>query len=118
MAVGWPFERVRVIDCDLGKTGSQAAGRDGSNNWSSEVALGKAGIITALEVSADWHRLMELCEIAGTLILDEDALCDPATFNDKFLLGLKGELSQAELHFLKVRMRGGVLNRAPAASSR
>jgi len=118
VALGWPLERVHVIDCDLGKTGSQAAGRDGFQLLVSEVALGKAGMIMGLEVSrlarncADWHRLMELCEIAGTLILDEDGLYDPATFNDKLLLGLKGELSQAELHFLKARMRGGVLNKA------
>jgi len=82
------------------------------------VALGKAGMIMGLEVSrlarncADWHRLMELCEHAGTLILDADGLYDPALFNDKLLLGLKGELSQAELHFLKARMRGGMLNKA------
>ncbi|HEV2728525.1 MAG TPA: recombinase family protein [Terriglobales bacterium] len=118
VALGWPVERVRVIDCDLGKTGSQVAGRDGFQQLVSEVALGKAGMIMGLEVSrlarncADWHRLMELCEISGTLILDEDALYDPAIFNDKLLLGLKGELSQAELHFLKARMRGGVLNKA------
>ena len=61
---------------------------------------------------ADWHRLMELCENAGTLILDADGLYDPAAFNDKLLLGLKGEMSQAELHFLKARMRGGILNKA------
>ena len=118
VALGWPLERVHVIDCDLGKTGSQAAGRDGFQQLVSEVALGKAGMIMGLEVSrlarncADWHRLMELCEIASTLILDEDGPYDPATFNDKLLLGLKGELSQAELHFLKARMRGGVLNKA------
>jgi DNA invertase Pin-like site-specific DNA recombinase len=118
VALGWPVEHVRIIDCDLGKTGSSAAGRNGFQELVSEVALGKAGIIMGLEVSrlarncADWHRLMELCEIAGTLILDEDGLYDPAIFNDKLLLGLKGELSQAELHFLKARMRGGVLNKA------
>src|SRR5215468_5080206 len=118
VALGWPFERVHVIDCDLGKTGSQAAGRDGFQQLVSEVALGKAGMIMGLEVSrlarncADWHRLMELCENAGTLILDADGLYDPALFNDKLLLGLKGELSQAELHFLKARMRGGMLNKA------
>ena len=118
VALGWPLERVHVIDCDLGKTGSHAAGRDGFQQLVSEVALGKAGMIMGLEVSrlarncADWHRLMELCEIAGALILDEDGLYDPATFNDKLLLGLKGELSQAELHFLKARMRGGLLNKA------
>jgi DNA invertase Pin-like site-specific DNA recombinase len=116
--LGWPIEHIHVIDCDLGKTASQSAGRDGFQQLVSEVALGKAGIIMGLEVSrlarncADWHRLMELCEIAGTLILDEDGLYDPAVFNDKLLLGLKGELSQAELHFLKARMRGGLLNKA------
>jgi len=118
VALGWPIEHIHVIDRDLGKTGSVVAGRDGFQQLVSEVALGKAGIIMGLEVSrlarncADWHRLMELCEIAGTLILDEDGLYDPALFNDKLLLGLKAEMSQAELHFLKARMRGGVLNKA------
>ena len=118
VTLGWPIEHIHVIDCDQGKTASQAAGRDGFQQLVSEVALGKAGIIMGLEVSrlarncADWHRLMELCENAGTLILDQDGLYDPAAFNDKLLLGLKGEMSQAELHFLKARMRGGVLNKA------
>jgi DNA invertase Pin-like site-specific DNA recombinase len=108
---GWPLERIHVIDCDLGKSAVhyQAAGRDGFQQLVSEVALGKAGLVMGLEVSrlarnsADWHRLIELCAIAGTLILDEDGLYDPAAFNDRLLLGLKGELSQAELHFLKAR---------------
>jgi DNA invertase Pin-like site-specific DNA recombinase len=120
VAHGWPLERVHVIDCDLGKSAAhyQGAGRDGFQLLVSEVALGKAGMVMGLEVSrlarnsADWHRLIELCAIAGTLILDEDGLYDPAAFNDRLLLGLKGELSQAELHFLKARMRGGVLNKA------
>src|ERR1017187_1135710 len=120
VAQGWPLERVHVIDCDLGKSAAhyQAVGRDGFQQLVSEVALGKAGMVMGLEVSrlarnsADWHRLIELCAIAGTLILDEDGLYDPAAFNDRLLLGLKGELSQAELHFLKARMRGGVLNKA------
>jgi DNA invertase Pin-like site-specific DNA recombinase len=120
VAHGWPLERVLVIDCDLGKSAAhyQGFGRDGFQQLVSEVALGKAGMVMGLEVSrlarnsADWHRLIELCAIAGTLILDEDGLYDPAAFNDRLLLGLKGELSQAELHFLKARMRGGVLNKA------
>ena len=118
VAHGWPLERIHVIDCDLGKSAAQAAGRDGFQQLVSEVALGKAGLVMGLEVSrlarnsADWHRLIELCSLAGTLILDEDGLYDPAAFNDRLLLGLKGELSQAELHFLKARMRGGVLNKA------
>src|SRR5687767_11076440 len=118
VALGWPLEHIHVIDCDLGKSGSQSAGRDGFQKLVSEVALGKAGIVLGLEVSrlarnsADWHRLIELCSLTGTLILDEDGIYDPAAFNDRLLLGLKGELSQAELHVLKARMRGGVLNKA------
>jgi DNA invertase Pin-like site-specific DNA recombinase len=118
LALGWPLERIHVLDCDLGKSGSQSAGRDGFQKLVSEVALGKAGLVMGLEVSrlarnsADWHRLLELCSLAGALILDEDGIYDPANFNDRLLLGLKGTMSEAELHFLKARMRGGVLNKA------
>jgi DNA invertase Pin-like site-specific DNA recombinase len=118
VALGWPLERVHVIDCDLGKSGSQSAGRDGFQKLVSEVALGKAGLVMGLEVSrlarnsAGWHRLIELCSLAGALILDEDGIYDPANFNDRLLLGLKGTMSEAELHFLKARMRGGVINKA------
>ncbi|HEY5990242.1 MAG TPA: recombinase family protein [Streptosporangiaceae bacterium] len=118
LAQGWPQERIHVIDCDLGKSAAPAMRRDGFQQLVSEVALGKAGMVLGLEVSrlarnsVDWHRLIELCAQAGTLILDEDGLYDPANFNDRLLLGLKGEMSQAELHILKARMRGGVLNKA------
>jgi DNA invertase Pin-like site-specific DNA recombinase len=117
IAAGWPAERIRVIDCDLGKSGSSAATRDGFQELVSEVALSKAGIVMGLEVSrlarnsADWHRLIELCALTSTLILDEDGIYDPAGFNDRLLLGLKGTMSEAELHILKARMRGG-LNKA------
>jgi DNA invertase Pin-like site-specific DNA recombinase len=96
VALGWPLERIHVLDCDLGKSGSQSAGRDGFQKLVSEVALGKAGLVMGLEVSrlarnsADWHRLIELCSLAGALILDEDGIYDPANFNDRLLLGLKG----------------------------
>ena len=96
IAAGWPTERVRVIDCDLGKSGASATARDGFQELVSEVALGKAGIVMGLEVSrlarnsADWHRLIELCSLTTTLILDEDGIYDPASFNDRLLLGLKG----------------------------
>ena len=118
LALGWPLERIHVLDCDLGKSGSQSAGRDGFQRLVSEVALGKAGLVMGLEVSrlarnsADWHRLIELCSLAGALILNEDGIYDPANFNDRLLLGLKGTMSEAELHFLKARMRGGMLNKA------
>ena len=117
-ALGWPRERIHVIDCDQGKSGSQAAGRDGFQQLVSEVALRKAGIIMGLEVSrfarnsADWHQLLELCALTGTLILDEEGIYDPTGFNDRLLLGLRGTMSEAELHILKARMRGGVLNKA------
>jgi len=118
VALGWPLERIHVLDSDLGKSGSQAAGRDSFQKLVSEVALGKAGLVMGLEVSrlarnsADWHRLIELCSLAGTLIFDEDGIYDPANFNDRLLLGLKGTMSEAELHFLQARMRGGMLNKA------
>src|ERR1700674_4862203 len=118
VALGWPRERIQVIDCDLGKSGSHSAGRDGFQKLVGEVALGKAGLVMGLEVSrwprnsADWHRLIELCSLAGTLILDEDGIYDPANFNDRLLLGLKGTMSEAELAFLKARMRGGMINKA------
>lgn len=118
VALGWPLERIHILDCDLGKTGSQSGGRDGFQKLVSEVGLGKAGLVMGLEVSrlarnsADWHRLIELCALMGALILDEDGIYDPANFNDRLLLGLKGTLSEAELHFLKARMRGGMLNKA------
>jgi hypothetical protein len=81
------------------------------------VGLGRAGIVMGLEVSrlarnnADWHRLLEICALANTLILDEDGVYDPTNFNDRLLLGLKGTMSEAELHVLKARLRGGVLNK-------
>jgi DNA invertase Pin-like site-specific DNA recombinase len=118
IAAGWPAERVRVIDRDLGKSGSTAVARDGFQELVSEVALAKAGIVMGLEVSrlarnsADWHRLIELCALTATLILDEDGIYDPSNFNDRLLLGLKGTMSEAELHILKARMRGGQLNKA------
>jgi DNA invertase Pin-like site-specific DNA recombinase len=118
IAAGWAAGQVHVIDRDLGKSGSSATTRDGFQELVSEVALGRAGIVMGLEVSrlarnsADWHRLIELCALTATLILDEDGVYDPAEFNDRLLLGLKGTMSEAELHILKSRMRGGQLNKA------
>ena len=119
IAVGWPVERIRVIDCDLGKSASIApAARDGFQQLVSEVALGKAGIVMGLEVSrlarksSEWHRLIELCGLTATLLADEDGFYDPADFNDRLVLGVKGTMSEAESHILKARMRGGQLNKA------
>jgi DNA invertase Pin-like site-specific DNA recombinase len=118
VAAGWPAERIHVIDNDLGKSGASTTARDGFQRLVSEVALGRAGIVMGLEVSrlarnsADWHRLIELCSLSGTLILDEDGIYEPASFNDRLLLGLKGTMSEAELHIIRARLRGGILNKA------
>ncbi|RPJ61269.1 MAG: recombinase family protein [Acidobacteria bacterium] len=117
-ALGWPDDRVVVIDCDQGESGASAAWREGFRRLVTDVGLGRAGIVMGLEVSrlarnnADWHRLLEICALADTLILDEDGVYDPAHFNDRLLLGLKGTMSEAELHVLKARLRGGILNKA------
>jgi excisionase family DNA binding protein len=118
VALGWPLDHVIVIDSDLGQSGASAADREGFQRLVSEVGLGRAGIVLGLEVSrlarnsSDWHRLLELCALTDTLILDEDGIYDPAQFNDRLLLGLKGTMSEAELHVLRARMRGGLLNKA------
>ena len=118
VALGWPIERIHVIDNDQGHSGAHAQGREGFQQLVSEVAMGHAGIVMGLEVSrlarnnADWHRLIELCAITACLILDEDGVYDPAQFNDRLLLGLKGTMSEAELHIIKARLRGGILNKA------
>lgn len=118
VALGWPIERVIVIDSDLGQSGASAVDREGFKRLVSAVGMGHAGIVLGLEVSrlarnsTDWHRLLEICALADTLILDEDGLYDPAHFNDRLLLGLKGTMSEAELHVLQSRMRGGLLNKA------
>jgi DNA invertase Pin-like site-specific DNA recombinase len=117
-ALGWPIERVHVIDSDLGRSGAQSRDRDGFQHLVTEVAMGHAGIVLGLEVSrlarnnADWHRLIELAALSRTLIMDEDGIYDPAYFNDRLLLGLKGTMSEAELHILKSRLQGGILNKA------
>jgi len=118
IALGWPMDRVHVIDCDLGHSGASAVDREGFQHLVTEVSLGRAGVVLGLEVSrlarnsADWQRLLELCALTDTLILDEDGLYDCNDFNDRLLLGLKGTLSEAELHFLRARMRGGILSKA------
>jgi len=118
VALGWPIERVHVIDTDLGQSGASAADREGFKRLITEVSLGRVGIVLGLEVSRlarnsmDWHRLLELCALSDALILDEDGLYDPNDFNDRLLLGLKGTMSEAELHFLRARLRGGILNKA------
>jgi DNA invertase Pin-like site-specific DNA recombinase len=118
VTLGWPTERVIVIDVDLGISGASGVDRQGFQKLVAEVGLGHAGIVLGLEVSrlarnsTDWHRLLEICALTDTLILDEDGIYDPAHFNDRLLLGLKGTMSEAELHVLRSRLRGGILNKA------
>jgi DNA invertase Pin-like site-specific DNA recombinase len=118
VALGWPVERIVVIDSDLGHSGASAVDREGFQRLVAEVGMGKAGIVLGLEVSrlarnsTDWHRLLEICALTDTLILDEDGVYDPAHYNDRLLLGLKGTLSEAELHVIKARLQGGILNKA------
>ena len=118
IALGWPVERIVVVDGDQGQSGASAVDRAGFQELVAAVGLGQVGIVLGLEVSrlarnnTDWHRLLEICALTGTLILDEDGVYDPAAFNDRLLLGLKGTMSEAELHVLRARLRGGVLNKA------
>jgi DNA invertase Pin-like site-specific DNA recombinase len=106
-ALGWRDEQIVVVDDDQGESGASASWREGFQRLVSNVGLGRAGIVMGLEVSrlarnnADWHRLLEICALADTLILDEDGVYDPASFNDRLLLGLKGIISEAELHVIK-----------------
>ncbi len=122
IALGWDSSRIVVIDQDLGQSGASAVDREGFQRLVAEVGLGHVGLVMGLEVSRlarsslDWHHLLEICTMTGTLILDEDGLYDPALFNDRLLLGLKGTMSEAELHVLQARLKGGILNKASRAA--
>jgi DNA invertase Pin-like site-specific DNA recombinase/predicted DNA-binding transcriptional regulator AlpA len=116
--LGWPDERVIVIDEDLGLSGSGAVARSGFARLTAEVALAHVGLVLGLEVSrlarnnAEWYRLIDLAGLTDTLIGDADGLYHPALFNDRLLLGLKGTMSEAELHVLRARLNGGIRNKA------
>src|SRR6516164_2125972 len=118
ISLGWRVDQVIVIDSDQGQSGKSSADREGFQRLVTEVSLGRAGIVMGLEVSrlarnsSDWHRLLEICALTDTLVLDDDGLYDPAHFNDRLLLGLKGTMSEAELHLLRARLRGGMINKA------
>ncbi len=116
--LGWAKEQVVIIDEDLGLSGSTTDKRSGFARLTSEVALAHVGIVLGLEVSrlarnnADWYRLLELCGVTDTLIGDNDGIYHPALFNDRLLLGLKGTMSEAELHIIRARLDGGIRNKA------
>ena len=112
VALGWSSEQLVVIDSDLGQSGADSD-RQGFQKLVAAVGMGEVGVVLGLEVSrlarnsADWHRLLEICALTDTLILDEDGLYNPAHFNDRLLLGLKGTMSEAELHVMRARLLGG-----------
>lgn len=116
--LGFSRESIVVIDDDLGRSGKSAEGRPGFQRLVAEVSLGHVGLILGVEMSRlarscrDWHQLLEVCALFGTLICDQDGIYDPGQYNDRLLLGLKGTMSEAELHILKQRMLQGKLQKA------
>lgn len=118
VALGWPSERVEIIDEDLGKSGSTAENRFGFQHIIAEIGLGKAGLVVSLDASrlarnnSDWYKLLELCSLFGVLIADCEQLYDPRSYHDRLLLGLSGMMSEAELHHLKLRLQNGGRNKA------
>jgi excisionase family DNA binding protein len=118
LELGWFPDQIRVLDADLGQSGAQMNNRQDFKTLVADVSLEKVGAVFALEASrlsrscSDWHRLLEICSLTGTLIVDADGCYDPADFNDQLLLGLKGTMSQAELHFIRARLQGGKRNKA------
>jgi len=117
VALGWPSDSIVVIDEDQGRSGA-IGDRQGFERLVSEVGMGRAGIVLSLEAArlarnnTQWHRLLEICAVTDTLILDEEAIYDPGYFNDRLLLGLKGTVSEAEWHMIRSRLQGGILNKA------
>ncbi len=115
---GWDKTRIRIMDGDLGQSGSHTTNREDFRSLVAEVSMGNVGAIFVLEASrlsrssADWNRLLELCSLTQTLIIDQDGCYDPSQFNDQLLLGLKGTMSQAELHLIRARLHGAKLNKA------
>ena len=118
IALGWVPERIIVIDSDQGQSAASTQSREGFKRLVSEVSMGHCGVVIGLEVSrlarnsTDWHRLMEICVLTSTLILDEDGIYDPRQINDRLLLGLKGAISEFELHMIRSRLWGGKLAKA------
>lgn len=118
VALGWAAHQVRVIDSDLGRSGAEATAREGFKGVVADVGMGKVGIILGLEVSrlarnnADWYQLLDLCALCDTLIADVDGVYHPADFNDRLVLGLKGTMSEAELHLIRGRLTAGLRHKA------
>ena len=118
IALGWEAERIVVIDEDLGFSGKTTTERKGFQRLMADLVNEKAGVVATLEASrlsrssSDWARLIEVCIMTNTLLVDAEGVYDPKEFNDGLVLDLKGTISAAELHFLQERMRGGLINKA------
>jgi DNA invertase Pin-like site-specific DNA recombinase len=116
--LGWPQQRIQVIDQDQGRSGTSATGRDGFQDLTAQVGLGRAGAVLSLEASrlarscSDWYRLIEIGALTDTLVIDEDGVSDPTQSADRLLLGILGTMSEAELHWLRSRLLGGKLEKA------
>jgi DNA invertase Pin-like site-specific DNA recombinase len=116
--MGWIPERIQVIDQDQGHSGASAVGRDGFQYLVAQVGMGQAGAVLSLEASrlarscSDWYRLIEICALTNTLVIDEDGVYDPTQYSDRLLLGFLGTMSEAELHLLRSRLLGGKLKKA------
>ena len=116
--LGWPAPAIRVIDQDQGQSGASSINRDGFQDMVAEVGLQRIGAVFCLEVSrlaranSDWYRLLEICALTDTLVIDEDGIYDPGDYNDRLVLGFKGTMSEAELHWLRQRLLGGKLAKA------
>ncbi|MCP5074859.1 MAG: recombinase family protein [Rhodobacteraceae bacterium] len=116
--LGWPQQRITVIDQDQGRSGATRVGRDGFEHLIAEVGLGRAGAVFSLEASrlarscSDWYRLLEICALSDTLVIDDTDVYDPGQYNDRLLLGFRGTMSEAELHWLRSRLIGGKLAKA------
>src|SRR3954467_9933338 len=117
-SLGWPRERIAVIDDDLGKSGTSSAERQGFQRLIAEIGLGKAGLVLSLDASRlarnnrDWHQLLELCSIFGVILADGERLYDPGVYHDRLLLGLSGIMSEAELHQIRIRLHQGEQQKA------
>ena len=116
--LGWSLERIQVIDQDQGHSGASSAGRDGFQHLVAQVGLGRTGAVLSLEASrlarscSDWYRLIEICALTNTLVIDEDGVYDPTLYSDRLLLGFLGTMSEAELHLIRSRLLGGKLKKA------
>lgn len=121
--LGWAKEQIVVVDQDQGRSGASAEGRDGFQKLVAEVGMSQAGAVFSLEASrlarscVDWYRLLEICALTKTLVVDEESVYDPSHYNDRLLLGFKGTMSEAELHWLRSRLNGGRLKKAESGDT-